>query len=102
MYEHINRCAAQLMGTVEQTQGALQTAYGTAGPSGVYVALRVTLYEVPVAWLHHAMLVTLLVLVDPTAPREALPSLGAIGTYTYILSHMCTLFCGCGLMIGAH
>jgi hypothetical protein len=76
VYEHINRCAAQLMRTISVTQSRLQAAYGTAGPSGVYVALRVTLYEVPVAWLHHAMLVTLLSTLDASVPAPRLETMG--------------------------
>jgi hypothetical protein len=79
VYEHINRCAAQLMRTISVTQSRLQAAYGTAGPSGVYVALRVTLYEVPVAWLHHAMLVTLLSILDPSVPEPPLETMGVGG-----------------------
>ena len=78
-YEHINRCAAQLMLTLSTAQAAMQPVYGTAGPSGVYVALRVTLYEVPVAWLHHAMLVTLLAALDPSVPAPPLDTLGLGG-----------------------
>jgi hypothetical protein len=79
VYETINRCIAQLMRTLSVTQSGLQDAYGVAGPSGVYLALRVTLFEVPVAWLHHAMLVTLLSTIDRNVLAPALHTLGVSG-----------------------
>ena len=80
VYEHINRCAAQLMRLIEATQGGLQQAYGTWGPSGVYVALALNLYEVPVAWLHHAMLIALLSTMDASVPAPDLSTLGSGAT----------------------
>ena len=80
VYEHVNRCAAQLMRLLEATQGGLQQAYGTWGPSGVYVALALNLYEVPVAWLHHAMLIALLSTMDASVPAPDLSTLGSGAT----------------------
>ena len=102
VYEHINKCSAQLMQTIFISQSKLQTAYGTWGPSGIYFALQITLFEIPVAWcvfssssffsmyiffiflfisfstfrLHHAMLVTLLSTIDPTVPVPTLSGMG--------------------------
>lgn len=75
-YEQINHAAVQLVEWTATHQIDLQQAYGTLGTSGVYVALRLVLFEVPIAWLHHAMLVTLLSGVDPTVPAPALEALG--------------------------
>ena len=75
-YEHVNRCAAQLLRTVLDRQTDLQAAYGTWGPGGLYLALRVVLFEIPVAWLHHAMLVALLSTVDASVPAPNLDGLG--------------------------
>lgn len=50
VYEHINKCSAQLMQNIFLSQSKLQEVYGTWGPSGIYFALRLTLFEIPVAW----------------------------------------------------
>ena len=72
-YEYVNRCGAQLLATAADAQADLQVAYDNApGPSGLYLALRVVMYELPIAWLHHAMLVTLLSLLDATVSAPAL------------------------------
>ena len=71
-YEHINRCVAQLMLTVTIAQAPMQQALDSWGPSGIYYSLLVTLYEFPIAWLHHAMLVSLLSSTDPSVPKPAL------------------------------
>jgi hypothetical protein len=85
-YEHINRCAAQLMLTVTISQQALQSAHNSAAPSGLYYALRVTLYEFPIAWLHHAMLVALLSLVDPAVPFPQFASMGSASVSVFLWS----------------
>ena len=72
-YERINSCVGQLMQTNAVLQADLQAAYDTPNPSGIYFALRVVLYEVPTAWLHHAMLISLLHVVDPTIAVAAAP-----------------------------
>ena len=79
-YEHINLCTAQLMRVIETSQALQQQpAYGTWGPSGLYIALRVELYELPVAWLQHAMHVTLLSTIDPNVAAPALGGLAQGG-----------------------
>ena len=63
-YAHINRCAAQLLATNAERQADRQAAYDTPSPSGIYIALRIVLYEVPLPWIHHAMLLALLHTMD--------------------------------------
>ena len=71
-YEYVNRCAAMLMEKLLVTQADIQTAYGTLGPSGLYYSFRLTLYEIPLSWIHHAMLVTLLSTIDKTVEAPIL------------------------------
>ena len=80
-YEHINRCAAQLSLTV----GAYQSDFVTAANNGLYYALRVTLYEFPIAWFHHAMLVTLLSIIDTQqeAPRFNSMGIGQVRVFLW-------------------
>ena len=71
-YEHINKCTTMLMEKIMISQADILPVYGTQGPSGLYFSFRLTLYEIPLSWIHHAMLVTLLSVVDPKnvqAPR---------------------------------
>ena len=79
-YEHINRCAAQLRMTV----GSYEYDFNSAAPNGIYYALRVTLYEFPLAWFHHAMLVTLLSIVEPQVSAPRFNSMG-VGTVPLFL-----------------
>jgi hypothetical protein len=84
-YERINRCFAQLMDWTQVHRSALQEAYATVGAGGLYLGLRLVLFEVPIAWLHHAMLVTLLSLVDPSVPAPNLKALGRDSTLSVFL-----------------
>ena len=79
-YAHINRCAAQLLENNARLQAERQAAYDTPAPSGVYFALRVVLYEVPIPWLHHAMLLTLLHSVDATVTAPDWSQIGAVAS----------------------
>jgi hypothetical protein len=90
-YEHINRCAAQLSLTV----GAQHYDFDSAAPNGLYYALRVTLYEFPIAWFHHAMLATLLSIIDPQqeAPRFNSMGIGAVRAFLWSADDK-TMACG--------
>jgi hypothetical protein len=66
VYEYVNKCIAMVMDRILTTQSEVQSVYGTMGPSGVYLAFKLTLYEIPLSWVHHAMLITLLSTVDKT------------------------------------
>ena len=76
-YENINQCIAQLMLTITISQAPMQAAYNSWGASGIYYGLRVTLYEIPLAWLHHAMLISLLSLIDPNVPAPSFDNMAA-------------------------
>ena len=77
-YEVINRCMSDVLTTIMSTQALLQVQYGTLGPSGVYFAFSLTLYEIPLAWLHHAMLVTLLSQLDASVQAPHLDRMGTV------------------------
>ena len=66
VYETINQCTAEIIRLQSSYIGADSSSllYNSAAPNGIYFALRITLYEMPLAWLHHSMLITLLSLID--------------------------------------
>jgi hypothetical protein len=77
-YEHINKCTTMLMERIMTSQADIIPVYGTQGPSGLYFSFRLTLYEIPLSWIHHAMLVTLLSVVDPKNAQP--PNLNQMGS----------------------
>jgi hypothetical protein len=78
VYEYINKCTSMIMETILTSQADIQPIYGTLGPSGVYFSFKLTLYEIPLSWIHHAMLVTLLSTVDKKNVKA--PRLNQMGT----------------------
>lgn len=64
IYENINECAFNIQTKNLLTHTQLQSRYQTLGASGIYIALRFGLSEIPVGWLHHAWLITLLSTID--------------------------------------
>ena len=76
VYERINMCIAGVTDVIMRGQNN----YGTLGPSGIYFAFSLTLYEIPLAWLHHCMLVTLLSRVDVSVAAPPLHRMGAQGS----------------------
>lgn len=64
-YESINICTALLMEHILEMQRDMQSMHQSAGPSGLYTAMKFTLYEIPLAWFQHAMHISLLKLINP-------------------------------------
>lgn len=85
VYETINQCMAEVIkmqssstSTIVTTsqQTSAQFLYNSAIPNGIYFALRITLYEMPLAWFHHTMLVTLLSLIDSSVATPQWNNMG--------------------------
>jgi hypothetical protein len=73
-YEDINVCSKTLMAYTNTLQAPVQALYGSLIPSGLYVALRLSLYEFPQQWFHQCMLTVLLSTLDASveAPETTL------------------------------
>jgi len=59
VYEHIHQCIDRIYRHTLVVQRSIQRHYQAAEPSGIYLGTRLTLIEIPLAWLQHAWLVAL-------------------------------------------
>jgi len=73
------------MENILTSQADIQTIYATMGPSGLYYSLRLSLYEIPLSWIHHAMLISLLSTVDKTVQPPILNKQMAVGPISLFL-----------------
>lgn len=77
IYEDIVLCEANVLAYMAEKQTALSELYGLAPMlSGMYTALRLSVYEYPAEWLFHAMKSTLLSLILPSGDLPAVDTSG--------------------------
>lgn len=65
VFENINQCVSDIMRVTRQEQSELQRQYNSMDISGVYIAMKFGLYEIPLKWFHHALCIALLSTIDP-------------------------------------